>query len=336
MAGEIQQRQVGNQVYLPDDGDILTEEELRAQEAHEDITPEPPAEEPPPEPSLKVKKPDRSIENYEGELKRRREKEERLEADLKARDDALASLREENLRFKARQDIEREAQEKIAKAKSAAERPDPETDPYGARLWDIEENLRRQKEITQRMEQREQASAQQGQVEAAIREVTTFLDGDVGKFKEEHEDIDYDAASNHVYQKYMEFWQATGLNPQEAQAVVANTFLAVGKSAQVRGKSAANAIYSLAKMTGWAGETPASLANPVKPGESAQAKIVKIAKAQKLQGLGGKTPSERTISENLASLSEEELATLSDDDYIRYKQDPVLGPLLMKRLEELG
>ena len=227
-----------------------------------------------------------------------------------------------------------------------ANRPDPDVDPYGAQLWDLQQEVQAQKQIRQQWEeQNRQAQAyyqQQQQTQGVLQEIQTYVVDDVTRFKQENPEFDYDSAAKHVKDKYMEFWQGTGLTTQEAEAVTANTFLAVGRSAQLRQQSAAQAIANLAKLTGYNGQgdgrrtTDDGPRSPVNGQSNSQEKISRIAKGQKLQGLGGKTPSERTAGENVGLLTAQQMAEMSDDDYLRMKQDPQMARLLEKRLEELG
>ena len=70
--------------------------------------------------------------------------------------------------------------------------------------------------------------------------------------------------------------------------------------------------------------------------ESAAQKITRVNKAQKMQGLGGKTPAERTVAEDIGLISSEQLAEMSDDQYLELKSNPQTARMLEKRLEELG
>src|SRR3990167_11015476 len=264
MAEEIVINQVGNQILPATDADFLSGEEMPLEELGQE---EPPEETPPEKtsPEKPTKKNPRPVEHYEAELRRRRDREDRLLADAKQRDIELTQLREENRQFKTRKQIEEEQAAKVEESRRTASRPDPDNDPVGAELWDLREDLKQQREISgkqqavldKRNEAEEQAKqlterTQRGQ--AAIKEVQSFLEQDVQRFKEENPDVDFDAADQYVYGIVAKYWVSSGLTPQEAQAVIANTVLAGAHTARLRGKSHATTIVEMAKAYGWNGQ----------------------------------------------------------------------------------
>jgi hypothetical protein len=147
--------------------------------------------------------------------------------------------------------------------------------------------------------------------------------------------------ANFVYQKHIDFWQKRGLTRQEADQHAAAMFMGLAFTAEQRGGSPAEAVVELAKdHFGW---KPKAAAEPLPPDDSkgvdlnkAKEKIARIKKGQALQGLGGTKNSQRDPMENVAGLTDEDLAALSDDEYVVLKQDKTAGRILNKRLEELG
>lgn len=343
MAQELTTKQVGN-VILPDDPDYIPptektgdEQELAAQQAAEADRAEQDRVRQEEERTRRVP----AAQNLDGEARRLREQRDRLRADNEAIAREREGLKAELARFQARQEVQREAEERLQRVQRDASRPNPEEDPYGAQLWDMQQELAAQKKMREQWEQmgaQQRANyEQQQQQNQILSEVQNYVGDDVARYKEENPDFNYDNAAKHVHEKYVEFWQQSGCTPQEAEAVTANTFMGVARAAQMRGKSAAAAIANLATMTGYNPQEEQRVpANGGNRQPSAQERIARVQKAQKLQGMGGKTPSERTTGENIGMLTPQQIAEMGDDEYLRLKQDPQQARLLERRLEELG
>lgn len=329
------------------DDDALSEEELAAQQAEHEAAAKTEqqrlAEEEAARAADAEKKAARAPVSYEGEITRLRDERERLRAAQAERDNEIAKLREENVRWKARQELEEEAQKKLDAFKTRSGRPDPDTDPYGAELWDLKEwrKDREAKDEERRKLEAEQSERQRAHEEQAkvFQQADKFLVDDVTNFRAEHPDYDYPAAANYVAEAYLSLYKTSGYNDAESRTMLANNLYGIAVAAKERGKSAANAIWETANKIGWKAGTPATDAAPAKtaaPTKAAADKIAALKKGQNMQGLGGKTPSERQSAENIMGMSAEEIAGLSDDDFLSLQQHPEKGKLLSKRQEELG
>ena len=353
-----------NQVVSPEDSDYITADdkaELEAEkrgETPEPQKPPPPVEpEPKPEPQKEPQEPPEPVETrYDDrpQLNRRIEqnRKERMDRAREAAERAqiqeqLRLLREENLRYKTRAELEDEARKRLDDLKKQSERPDPDTDPYGYRLWSQEQTIaelnswkqKREQEELQARQQREAAETQQRQ-EA---EIVQYLQRDAQEFMQEHPDY-VDAAA--FVRKPLEIMlRGTGNDDNTINTIIYRYNLGLGASSIQHNASAAEQVYKAAMELGYKprvatpvqalqngnGQTPPS----PQTAQTAAQKIERAAKGQALQGLGGKTPSQRDESEDIAQMNEEALAELSDDEFLRLKQDPRLARVLNKKVESI-
>ena len=281
--------------------------------------------------------------NWKGEQARLRDDLKASRARIAEREQELERLREENLRFKARQEIEREAADKIKQVAQKTDRPDESEDPYGARLWDLQKQNQDLAAWKQKQEEKEQqAEAQRQQQEAQTKyltELDQFLAEDVQQFKADNPDVDYNSAAQWVQKALVNMYKHAGKSDQDALAFTALDFARIGDISRQSKKSVAEAVYGMASDLGWkagANNGTAEAVNNNKSGPTAKEKIALVKKGQSLQGIGGKTPAERNPEESIMSMSAEEIANLPDDLFLAWKQDPKLGKLLDQRLEELG
>lgn len=351
MAGEITTTQVGNVVLPPEDPDYIAPGEPSAEAA--EIAAEEAAKEAAAralEDEARARRPrpgeaprDEHHGTYDAELARLRQQRDRLRADNAERDRQIADLRAEQERWRARQELEREAQERVRRMQHEASRPDPEVDPVGAQMWDMQNQLRQQNEFIQAVQRERQAQQQymneQQQTHQMLQEVDRFVDADLKAYRAANPEFNYDEASLFVQKKIVDMWMSTGLTEQQALAVTANQFAAIARSAQMNNQSACATVAQLSRDLGYQqsngnGRQPAPAANGTQ--ESAAQKITRVNKAQKMQGLGGKTPAERTVAEDIGLISSEQLAEMSDDQYLELKSNPQTARMLEKRLEELG
>jgi hypothetical protein len=322
-----------------DDPDLITDEDRAA--AEKEAKAEEEATRLAKEQEQADAKKQRSLEQVEAETARLRHQRDTQRVTLGEQDKELAKLREENAAFKARQQIAEEERKAKARVDETAGRPDPTEDPYGAQLWDATHELNDLKKWKAEQAEKERQTLEAEQARAdnmkVAKEIDDFLLDDVTKWKEEHADGDYDGKAEFVYRAYLNTWKRTGLTEDEARLMVANTFAGIGRAAMMKGKSAAEAIAGLADEIGYKPKLKEEGKDNGAGGKETSAqKIARLNKAQKLQGLGGKVPNERSPLESPGSLSAEELAEMSDDDYLALKQSPDKGRLLQKRLEDLG
>jgi hypothetical protein len=336
------------------DPDQLTDEE-KAQlelEAKGEAPETPPPETPPPEtpapetpPVTPPPTPD-DRQRLARELQRAQERERRLKENNEATQREIAALRQEQIQWRARQQMEEEARNKAQETARAASRPDPEIDPIGAELWDLKEFRRQQEERekartadAERMRLQQEQQAREQEIDT---QVFQYLREEREAFLEEHPD--YDQVTTPVFEGLKKLYNNVGWNDQAALYLTNNTVKAIALSGRQNGKSTHQAIYEFAKEMR---ANPGQMQKVIEEGkqgtngnqppvQKANEKIAAIKKAQSLSGLG-KTPQERNIdADNILAMSETDLANLSDDDYIRIKQSPELGPLLQRRLEQLG
>lgn len=356
----------------PNDPDFLTDEELALLESGDDSSETPPAAEAktetapetpaPEEKPAKVKPPvddDRSLSNLRGEITRRKANEAALKEQNDKYERELAELRAEAAARKAREKIDEEAQERVRQAREEAERPDPEVDPFGAKMWDLEQKQKKLDEFfaaQDKQKQEEEALREQRTaLETELKSLDSFLLEDVTAFKAEHPD--YDHAAQKVIAAQRKVFQNAGYTEDEAGAMTANMLLQMARKAKVQGKSVAESVYNVAvEDLGYTAKGVSASSNegenratenetppeqPEKPTVAkvtadAKAKIAALKKAQQVQGLGGQTPNQRTRTEDVSQLSPEEIANMSDEDFLMMKQDPKTRHLLNSRMEELG
>jgi hypothetical protein len=347
------------QVVPPEDSDYITPDDKAALEAEKrGETPEPekppPTEPtPPPEPQKEPEKPEQVETRHDDrpEINRRIEqnRKERAERAREAQERAqiqeqLRVLREENLRYKTRAELEDEARRRLDDLKKQSERPDPDTDPYGYRLWSQEQALtelrqwkeNREQQELQAKQQREQQENQQRQQ----REIINYLEQDAKDFMADHPD--YGDAAAYVRKPLETLWRGAGASDQQVNELLFAYNMGLGYSAMGKGNSVAEQVYNAAMELGYKpraasaavqngnGATP-----PQQQQQTAAQKIERAAKGQALQGLGGAKPGARNEEDDIAQMNEEALSELSDDDYIRIKQDPRLARVLNKKVEGL-
>jgi hypothetical protein len=348
-----------NQVVSPDDADFISPDDKAALEAEKrgetpEEKPPPPVEpEPKPEPQKEPEPKPEPVETRQDdrpELNRRIEqnRKERAERTRETRDrqlleEQLRALREENLRYKTRAELEEEARKRLDDLKKQSERPDPDTDPYGYRLWSQEQQvaeLSRWKENREQQElavkrQHDAAEAQQRQYQEAIK----YLEDDARDFMVDHPD--YADAAAHVRMPLEVLYRGLGANDQQLNQIVFAYNMSAAMSAMPNGRSVAEQVYNAALKSGYRPRAAAPVQNgngataPQQPQQTAAQKIERAQKAQSLQGLGGKTPAQRDESEDLAQMNEEALSELSDDEFLRLKQDPRLARVLNKKVQDL-
>lgn len=151
-----------------------------------------------------------------------------------------AELREKWARLEERQRTAAELASQREAEEVAAERPDPEYDPFGARVFDLEQSNRHLREAVERAE-RESAT----QVEALG--LNAYLANDVQSFQAQHPD--YQQAARYGTEKRAQFWQGLGFTPEQAINIVAREVAFAARTAARSGRSAAAQFYELAK--GW-------------------------------------------------------------------------------------
>lgn len=174
------------------------------------------------------------------------------------------------------------------------------------------------------------------------QQVDNYIMADMQAFDAEMEGkVSYKDLADKVNPAYRQLWLDVGLPEEKADQMVYNLSVALSVSAMQSKKSVSRAIHGFYGRLGESlgmtpGEDPSPKpASPRTQAPSGRERVDQLTRAQKLSGLG-KTPPQRNPTDDIAALSPQSIADMSDEEYLRMKQDPELGPLLDQRLPDLG
>ena len=342
-----------------DETEALTPEEQAATEAEASAPVEaaPPAEEPQQQQPPAEAKPEEKLTEREGFPEETTPAQKRIQALIEERDRARqerAELQERWARMDERkrvmEEAGRQAQEEAARREQAAQRPDPDVDPVGARLWDQEQRLV-QMEQARAEEQRQYQTWVQGQQQQAEQqriqyEVENWRANQEAMFKQTTPD--YGTAVDYLHAKRLEHWQMMGNNADEAEKMWLRerfAYVAQTKFNQDRGyptKNFGEVVYKLAQDLGYRGNgnpVPNGTANP-----QAQ-RVEQIKAAQQRQGLGGKTsPASGTDEiQSIGAMTLDQFSVWLDrnfpdgEDLLALQQaDPQKYAAIERRMKDLG
>lgn len=241
-------------------------------------------EQPSEEPAEQGSEPDKTDSEEPRAQRRIRQEIERR----KALENDLKSLREQN-----------EAMEK--RFAQFMEKMQPQ-EPQGPSFEDDPaEYLRNQHELTQKQlqelsHQRTQEEESRKQQEEALKFVRSF-EAQEAEYANERKDY-YDAV-NHLRSQRAAFWQSIGHDPASAAQMVAQEMLSIVQTASANGADAPEAIYNLAKQSGY----------QMKQGNVTQLRE-NVERSQSL-GSNGSTPRAARLSD-LAAMSDDEFDAATD------------------------
>lgn len=318
-----------------------------------------PAEQPPEQAATEGKETpaQKRIQGLIDERRRKDEQITKLNEQLAAQQQAWARLDE---RKKQMEELQAQAQRQAEAAREAAQRPDPDVDPQGARIWDLQQQLAQLAEAQRQRDAQFQQFGQQTQQQMAQRDVDMYLTTDYARVRAQKPDLDN--AIEHLHQVRVRLNKALGYGDEpiiqngqvvrpsaeqlwnmERQAYVAQ--------ARQNGVSINEFAYEMAKTAGYQGAAPAANGNggvqpTVQPQvmPSGKERVAQLTQAQKMQGLGGKVAAaESDQYANIRSMPAAQFAVWLDqnlpdgEDLLALANDnPTLYKVIEKRMAELG
>lgn len=270
---------------------------------------------------------------------KQREFEQKLEEEKKAREKAEQEAREyqEKLtRYDERRrmidEAAKEHEEREEEKKVLGERPDPDEDPVGAEMWDLKKKNLELEKKQQAMEETTNRSTEEIRTSMEAENFRNWVDRDMSDARKETPG--FDDAMKYLTDKRVEFWMSVGNTPEGAMDIVRNEAAAIAWQARQSGKSAARAYYDLARQWGYQppgeeqppeGRRPAAdNGKRITKEERAKRELEQAEKGQAVQGLGGKQPpGDEGRHFSLSNLTKEQIANMSDEEWLTYMSDPV-------------
>jgi hypothetical protein len=319
-------------------GEEVPAGEVEAKPGEEVETDETPATpEDPSKPKKKLSRAQERISELASEKNALKEERERYQKELLAEREKWARLEE---RTKTLQDLQRkqyeDEQARVAReaiqAARAQFRPDPNLDPQGAELFDLKERTANmERELHQRTQQFEQTFAQT-RAEQDLQRFKTTLETDVRT--RIASDPSYTKAAEYATAKRQEYWRYMGATPEQAKDLTDREALGIAAMAIDRGLRPTDAFKNLATTWGYKDEEPAGQQATPAGGVSAKDKLAMINKGQKHTGLSG-SPNMVTEGEtDMDSLTPEQFATASEEQYLAWQSNPATRAKLIKKIQQ--
>lgn len=284
----------------------------------------------------------------QGLIDERRRKDEqiaKLNQQLAEKEQLWARLDE---RKKQMEELQAQAQRQAEAAREAAQRPDPDVDPQGARIWDLQQQLAQLAEAQKQRDAQFQQFGQQTQQQMAQRDLDIYLTTDYTRVRAQKPDLDN--AIEHLHQVRVRLNQSLGYAPEQAEQLWNLERQAYVAQARQNGVSINEFAYEMAKTAGYApaaavngnGVQPAVQQPQVMP--SGKERVAQLTQAQKMQGLGGKVAAaESDQYANIRSMPAAQFAVWLDqnlpdgEDLLALANDnPTLYKVIEKRMAELG
>jgi hypothetical protein len=238
---------------------------------------------------------------------------ERLNRELNAQTEKWARLEE---RQKLANDAQTRAQQAAAAAERAAQRPDPDVDPAGARAWDAEQ---RAIAAEQRVGQLEtfvntrstelQGWTQQQQMQGYVQQIAN-----TGRARLP----DWDARVDFARAERAKFWMNLGHNEDNARKIVQQEEMAIVTTAAQTG---ADLVASIANMTTQWGYKPTN----GKVNGNGNVKLDQIAAGQRVQGQGRVQSAQEPAQQPWQQMDDQafamHIANMDDADYLEAIKD---------------
>jgi hypothetical protein len=185
--------------------------------------------------------------------------------------------------------IQQQAAATAEAARIQAQRPDPDVDPAGARIFDLEQKLAQQDQKFQQFQNTFQGTTQQFNEHQARLQLQQFENIDVQRALAEHPD--YMNALAHLRNTRIALNQKLGYTAEQAAALWETEKNAYVAQAMQNGVSATAFAYEMSKAVGY--QPPQ--ANGAAPANgNGAARIQQLQNGQRMQGLGGKIPAADT------------------------------------------
>jgi hypothetical protein len=216
---------------------------------------------------------------------------ERLQEVIRERNDLRERWARMDEKAKIAAQIQQQAQATAETARIQAQRPDPDVDPAGARIFDLEQKLAQQDQKFQQFQNTFQGTTQQFNEHQARLQLQQFENMDVQRAMAAHPD--YMNALAHLRNTRITLNQRLGYTPEQAAALWETEKNAYVAQAMQNGVSATEFAYEMAKTVGY--QPPqANGAAPANGATNGAARIQQLQNGQKVQGLGGKIPAADT------------------------------------------
>ncbi len=229
----------------------------------------------------------------------------------------LADQREKWGRLEERQKLANEAQQRAQQAQAAAERaaqrPDPDVDPAGARAWDAVEDAKAARAEVQRLTEFVNGRSQELQGWTQQQQMAGYVQQAATRGRMQHSD--WDARVDFARAERTKMWMGVGHSEEAAKRIVANEEMALVTSAA---QSGADLVPVIANMTTqWGYKPPAANGNARANGN---VKLDQISAGQKVQGLGRTQSAESPAQLPWQTMDDTQFANfivgMDDNDYI--------------------
>jgi myosin heavy subunit len=278
-------------------------------------------------------------ERFQEQTKARAEAEKRAEAASRE----AAELREKWARLDAVQKVAENAQKQIAEsqaaAKAAKERPDPDLDPQGAKLWDTQQMVAQLQAQVALQAQQFQGAQQQGVQSAQEMQFQMWTQNAIAQARAA--DPQHDAKVDGLKNVFRQMWQAAGRPAGDAEVIMNATERALVETALQSGTPLNVMVGRIGQnVQEWANALMA--ANPTPNGQSKVAspkaadKIAQITKGQAAQGLGRVQSGGELKNNDWENMSSEEfrdwVANLNEDEFNHISGGPNGNKLIQKTL----
>jgi prefoldin subunit 5 len=331
----------------PDNRQLLSEEEVLSEEEQQAVAAEATEEAPPPVLPAAQPQPQPPEQAAKPEAKPKKVPEEavpyerfkQIWDEAKGKDQELAALRERWARLEERQNLAREAQERLEQQQLAEQqkakippRPDETIDPYGAQLWERDRKIEALSSKLEELSSGLGQTTQQLNQSSQMNDFNLWLTSDINAYRAKQPD--YEQAAQHARQARLTFWQSVGIPLQQAEAIVNNEALAIAFAAKQNNKSAAQAYYDAAKTMGYQGAAPTNGNGAAAAPPSAQEKMAQLKRGQAAQGLS-RAPVLDDNNANWSALTAQQIADMDENDFVEALQDPQRAVQINKALERL-
>jgi len=242
------------------------------------------------------------------------------------------------------QQLESQAQQTAEAARVAATRPDPDVDPQGARIWDLEQKLTQTMQAIPQLQQNFQQTAQTFQQQQAQLQMQQYENMDVQRAVAAHPD--YMSALGHLKEVRVGLNMKLGYSREQAEQLWNVETRAYVAQAMQNGTSATEYAYEMAKLTGYQGSqingNGTAAAQPTNGAPNGAQRITQLQNGQKVQGLGGKIPAtESDPNSNIKSMNAQQFAEwmgqYSDEEFLALlNTNAALRTAVNQKFVELG
>jgi len=291
--------------------DDLTEEEQAAEAAMmaDEGEPEPEQEQDPEPVEAEAEEPEQAAESEKPKAKEKPDGFVPIGALHEAREKGKAAESENAELRRQMQELQQALQSigRPAQAQQSDEMPDPIISPNEFKDW-LGRRMQAEREPVEQMRQQQ---AQQAQEQRRIAELSEYASTHEQAFRQEYPQADYDGALDHMIGLKTREMQMMGMPEARIAQELRNLRIGTVEYARQNGISPAAYVYNMAKLYGFQEKTTTA-----QPQQAAQ-QVERLATAQKqtqsLAGASGRPRDDELTPTKIASMSEAEIAKLSDD-----------------------